>query len=127
MVCQQLDQLEWDFIQAREESPDLDSLGWTDRVSFHALTQYWNTSVKGIKANAAFGTKYHSDSAENQKTQYATAMPSEHLWKPSFEKSQTTRKTNRMKGTTTTRKTKTMTRATRNDHRPPLHVQDLQG
>jgi hypothetical protein len=31
--------------------------------------------VKGIKANAAFGTKYHSDSAENQKTQYATAMP----------------------------------------------------
>jgi hypothetical protein len=32
--------------------------------------------VKGIKANAAFGTKYHSDSVENQKTQYATAMPS---------------------------------------------------
>jgi hypothetical protein len=31
MVCQQLDELEWDFIQAREESPDLDSLGWTDR------------------------------------------------------------------------------------------------
>jgi len=31
MVCQQLDELEWDFIQAREESPDLDSLGWTNR------------------------------------------------------------------------------------------------
>jgi hypothetical protein len=31
MVCQQLDELEWDFIQARAESPDLDSLGWTDR------------------------------------------------------------------------------------------------
>jgi hypothetical protein len=31
MVCQQLDQLEWDFIQARAESPDIDSLGWTDR------------------------------------------------------------------------------------------------
>jgi len=31
MVCQQLDELEWDFIQTREESPDLDSLGWTDR------------------------------------------------------------------------------------------------
>ena len=31
MVCQQLDELEWDFIQARSESPDLDSLGWTDR------------------------------------------------------------------------------------------------
>ncbi len=26
-----LDQLEWDFIQARAESPDIDSLGWTDR------------------------------------------------------------------------------------------------
>ncbi len=25
MVCQQLDELEWDFIQARAESPDLDS------------------------------------------------------------------------------------------------------
>ena len=31
MACQQLDELEWDFIQARAESPDLDSLGWTDR------------------------------------------------------------------------------------------------
>jgi hypothetical protein len=31
MVCQQLDELEWDFIKAREESPALDSLGWTDR------------------------------------------------------------------------------------------------
>jgi hypothetical protein len=31
MVCQQLDELEWNFIQARAESQDLDSLGWTDR------------------------------------------------------------------------------------------------
>jgi len=31
MVCQLLDQLEWDFLQAREESIDIDSLGWTDR------------------------------------------------------------------------------------------------
>lgn len=31
MVCSQLDQLEWEFLQAREESHDLDSLGWTDR------------------------------------------------------------------------------------------------
>jgi hypothetical protein len=31
MVCQQLDQLEWDFIQARAGSQDKDSLGWTDR------------------------------------------------------------------------------------------------
>jgi hypothetical protein len=26
-----LDKLEWDFIQARAESRDIDSLGWTDR------------------------------------------------------------------------------------------------
>ena len=31
MVCQQLDHLEWDFIQARAASRDIDSLGWTDR------------------------------------------------------------------------------------------------
>jgi hypothetical protein len=31
MVCQLLDQLEWEFLQAREQSPDIDSLGWTDR------------------------------------------------------------------------------------------------
>ena len=31
MACQQLDELEWDFIQERAERPDLDSLGWTDR------------------------------------------------------------------------------------------------
>ena len=30
MVCQQLDQLERDFIQARAGSEDIDSLGWTD-------------------------------------------------------------------------------------------------
>ena len=31
MVCPQLDQLERDYIQARAESLDVDSLGWTDR------------------------------------------------------------------------------------------------
>jgi hypothetical protein len=31
MMCQQLDELEWDFIEARAASPDLDSLGRTDR------------------------------------------------------------------------------------------------
>jgi hypothetical protein len=31
MTCEELDQLEWDFIQARAGSPDMDSLGWTDR------------------------------------------------------------------------------------------------
>ncbi len=29
MACQQLDQLEWDFIQARELSLGIDRLGWT--------------------------------------------------------------------------------------------------
>jgi hypothetical protein len=31
MGCQQLDQLEWVFIQARAGSQDIDSLEWTDR------------------------------------------------------------------------------------------------
>ncbi len=29
MVCEELEQLEWDFIQARAGSLDIDSLGWT--------------------------------------------------------------------------------------------------
>jgi hypothetical protein len=31
MVCEDLDKLEWDFIQARAGSPDTDSLARTDR------------------------------------------------------------------------------------------------
>jgi hypothetical protein len=31
MVCEELGQLEWDFIQTRAQSTDIDSLGWTDR------------------------------------------------------------------------------------------------
>jgi hypothetical protein len=31
MDCEELDQLEWDFIQARAGSLDIDSMGWTDR------------------------------------------------------------------------------------------------
>ena len=31
MVCEELDQLEWDFIQARAGSLDVDSFGWTNR------------------------------------------------------------------------------------------------
>jgi hypothetical protein len=31
MVCEELGQLEWDFIQTRVQSTDIDSLGWTDR------------------------------------------------------------------------------------------------
>ena len=31
MVCEELDRLEWDFIQLRAGSLDIDSLGWTAR------------------------------------------------------------------------------------------------
>ena len=58
MVCQQFDQLEWDFIQARAGSQDIDSLGQI--VSFHTLTRYWIISGRGIKANAALRIKYDS-------------------------------------------------------------------
>ena len=34
MVCQELDELEGDFLQARAESQYMDSLGWTDREVF---------------------------------------------------------------------------------------------
>ncbi len=65
MVCQQLDQLEWDFIQARAGSQDIDSRWDGQIVSFHALTRYWITSGRGIKANAALGIKYHSGVLED--------------------------------------------------------------
>ena len=59
MVCQQLDQLEWDFIEARAESRDIDSLGWTDR-EFSCLDTILDHKRRGIKANAALGIKYDS-------------------------------------------------------------------
>ena len=31
MACQGLDKLEWDFIQVRAGSLDIDSFGWTNR------------------------------------------------------------------------------------------------
>ena len=31
MVCQELDQLEWEFIQASGENRDIATSGWTDR------------------------------------------------------------------------------------------------
>jgi hypothetical protein len=30
MVCEELQELEWNFIQARAGSLDIDSLGWTN-------------------------------------------------------------------------------------------------
>jgi len=57
MVCQQLDQLEWDFIEARAERRDIDSSGGRI-VSFHAFTRYWITSGRDIKVNPAFEIKH---------------------------------------------------------------------
>jgi hypothetical protein len=51
MVCQQLDELEWDFIQARAESPDIDSLGWTDR-EFSCLDAILEHKREGQTVNA---------------------------------------------------------------------------
>jgi hypothetical protein len=49
-----LDELEWDFIQARAENLDLDSLGWTDR-EFSSSTRYWDTSVKASRRALPLG------------------------------------------------------------------------
>ena len=40
--------------------PRLRFVGMDGIVSLRALTRFWITSGRGIKANAAFGIKYHS-------------------------------------------------------------------
>jgi len=52
MVCEELDQLEWDFIQARAGSLDIDSFGWTNR-EFSCLDAILVHNGRGIRANAA--------------------------------------------------------------------------
>jgi hypothetical protein len=49
MVCQELDELEGDFLQARAESQYLDPLGWTDReFSFlHAILDHKREGHQG--------------------------------------------------------------------------------
>jgi hypothetical protein len=59
MVCQELDQLEWDFIQARAGSLDIDSLGWTN-LEFSCLDAILDHKREGHQGDAASGTKYHS-------------------------------------------------------------------
>jgi hypothetical protein len=56
-VANRLDELEWDFIQARAESPDFDSLGWTHRES-SCLDAILEHKREGIKASAAVGTGF---------------------------------------------------------------------
>jgi hypothetical protein len=60
MVCQQLDTLEWEFIQARAESRDLDSLGWTDR-EFSCLVAILDHKRGGIRANPVREDLYKSE------------------------------------------------------------------
>ncbi len=60
MVCEELDHLEWDFIQARAGSPDTDSLGWTDR-EFSCLDAILESQAGGASGRALpRGLKYHS-------------------------------------------------------------------
>jgi len=51
MVCEELNQLEWDFIQARAGSPDLDSSGWTDR-EFSSLDAILDHKREGASGRA---------------------------------------------------------------------------
>jgi hypothetical protein len=54
-----LNQLEWDFIQARAGSLDIDSLGWTD-LEFSCLDAILDHR-RGIKATAALGIRCNSE------------------------------------------------------------------
>jgi hypothetical protein len=54
MVCQQLDHLEWDFIQARAASRDIDSLGWTDR-EFSCLDAILDHKREGHQGERCLG------------------------------------------------------------------------
>lgn len=54
MVCEELDQLEWDFIQARAGSRDIDSLGWTDR-EFSCLDAILDHKREGHQGERCLG------------------------------------------------------------------------
>jgi hypothetical protein len=54
MACQQLDQLEWDFIQARAVSLDIDSLGWTD-LEFSCLNATLDHRREGHQGDRCSG------------------------------------------------------------------------
>ena len=54
MVCQQLDQLEWDFVQARAVSLDIDSLGWTD-LEFSCLNAILDHRREGHQGDRCSG------------------------------------------------------------------------
>jgi hypothetical protein len=54
MVCQQLVQLEWEFIQARAESREIDSLGWTD-CEFSCLVAILDHKREGHQGEPCLG------------------------------------------------------------------------
>jgi hypothetical protein len=69
MVCQELAELEGDFLQARAESQYLDSLGWTDR-EFSCLHAILDHKREGHQGEPCAGDEQHprksSDAAEAQ-------------------------------------------------------------
>ena len=54
MVCEKLNKLEWDFIEARAGSLDIDSLGWTDR-EFSCLEAILVHKREGHQGERCFG------------------------------------------------------------------------
>jgi hypothetical protein len=48
MVCQKLDELEGDLLQARVENQDIDPLGWTDR-EFSCLRAILDHKREGLQ------------------------------------------------------------------------------
>ncbi len=54
MACQQLDQLEWDFIQASAVSLDIDWLGWT-HLEFSCLNSILDHRREGHQGDRCSG------------------------------------------------------------------------
>jgi hypothetical protein len=64
MVCEELDHLEWDFIQARAGNPDIDSSGWTDG-EFSCLDAILDHKREGHQGERCPGNEYHSGVLED--------------------------------------------------------------
>jgi len=54
MVCEELDQLEWNFSQARAGSLDIDSLGWTN-LEFSCLDAILDHKREGHQGERCLG------------------------------------------------------------------------
>jgi hypothetical protein len=85
MVCQRLDELEGDFLQARAESQDVDSLGWTDRElsCLHAILDHKREGHQGepcAEDSAARKTKLRCQSG-GRSSNWDTAQLTQNLRK----------------------------------------------